>query len=63
MNKKKGYRITEGTLPAYVGGKQSVMDAADGIDLLLVQETNKAEYEGFCNALKADGYSVYVTRI
>ena len=36
---------------------------SDGIDLLLVQETNKAEYEGFCNALKADGYSVYVTRI
>ena len=63
MNMKKEYRITEGTLPAYVGGKQSVMDAADGIDLLLVQETNKAEYEGFCSALKADGYSVYVTRI
>ena len=63
MNMKKEYRITEGTLPAYVGGKQSVMDAADGIDLLLVQETNKSEYEGFCNALKADGYSVYVTRI
>ena len=63
MNMKKEYRITEGTLPAYVGGKQSVMDAADGIDLLLVQETNKAEYECFCNALKADGYSVYVTHI
>ena len=62
MNKKE-YRIKEGTLPAYVGGKQSVMDAADGINLLLVQETNKAEYEGFCNALKADGYTVYVTRI
>lgn len=63
MNMKKEYRIAEGTLPTYVGGKQSVMDAADGIDLLLVQETNKAEYECFCNALKADGYSVYVTRI
>ena len=60
---KKEYRITEGTLPAYVGGNQSVMDAADGIDLLLIQNTNKAEYQGFCDALKADGYSVYVTRI
>ena len=60
---KKEYRITEGTLPAYVGGKVTVMDAADGIDLLLVQDTNKAEYESFCAALKADGYSVYVTRI
>ena len=60
---KKEYRITEGTLPAYVGGKVTVMDAADGIDLLLVQDTNKAEYESFCAALTADGYSVYVTRI
>lgn len=60
---KKEYRITEGTLPKYIGGQQTVMDAADGIDLLLVQDTNKAEYQGFCTALKADGYSVYVTRI
>ena len=62
MNKKE-YRIKEGTLPAYVGGEQSVMDAADGIDLLLVQNTNKYEYQSFCNALLADGYTVYVTRI
>ena len=39
---KKEYRITEGTLPTYVGGKQSVMDAADGIDLLLIQERSKS---------------------
>ena len=62
MNKKE-YRIKEGTLPAYVGGEQSVMDAADGIDLLLVQNTDKYEYQSFCNALLADGYTVYVTRI
>ena len=61
MNKE--YRIKKGTLPEYIGGKQSVMDAADGIDLLLVQNTNKAEYESFCAALCADGYSVYVTHI
>ena len=61
MNKE--YRIKKGTLPEYIGGEQSVMDAADGIDLLLVQNTNKAEYEGFCASLLADGYSVYVTRI
>ena len=60
---KKEYRITEGTLPKYVGGSSTVMDAADGIDLLLIQNTNKAEYERFCNTLKAEGYSVYVTRI
>lgn len=60
---KKEYRITKSTLPQYVGGKSSVMDAADGYDLLLIQETNKAEYEGFCNALTADGYNIYVTRI
>ncbi len=62
MNKKE-YRIKEGTLPAYVGGEQSVIDAADGIDLLLVQNTDKYEYQSFCNALLADGYTVYVTRI
>ena len=60
---KKEYRIIKGTLPEYIGGNQTVMDAADGIDLLLVQDTNKAEYQCFCDALKADGYSVYVTRI
>ena len=60
---KKEYRIKKDTLPKYIGGKQTVMDAADGIDLLLVQETTKAEYESFCDALKADGYTIYVTRI
>ena len=60
---KKEYRIKKDTLPKYEGGKSSVMDAADGIDLLLVQNTNKVEYEGFCTALKNDGYEVYVTRI
>ena len=60
---KKEYRIKNGTLPQYVGGKQRVMDAADGIDLLLIEETTKNEYESFCNALKAEGYGVYVTRI
>lgn len=60
---KKEYRIIEGTLPSYIGGTQSVIDAADGYDLLLIQDTNKAEYEAFCNALKNDGYEVYVTRI
>ena len=60
---KKEFRIKKGTLPKYEGGKSSVMDAADGIDLLLVQNTNKVEYENFCSALKNDGYDVYVTRI
>ena len=60
---KKEYRIKKGTLPEYVGGKQTVMDAADGIDLLLVENTSKAEYEAFCSSLKTDGYVVYVTRI
>ena len=31
---KKEFRIKKGTLPEYVGGKSTVMDAADGIDLL-----------------------------
>ena len=31
--------------------------------MLLIQSTNKYEYESFCKALKEDGYSVYVTRI
>ena len=60
---KKEYRITSDTLPQYVGGTSSVLDAADGIDLLLIQKTNKAEYESYCKALIADGYTVYVTRI
>ena len=60
---KKEYRIKKDTLPQYVGGKATVMDAADGIDLLLVEDTTKAEYESFCDSLKADGYTVYVTRI
>ena len=60
---KKEYRIKKDTLPQYVGGKSTVMDAADGIDLLLVEETTKGEYESFCDSLKADGYTVYVTRI
>ena len=60
---KKEYRIKKDTLPQYVGGKATVMDAADGIDLLLVEETTKGEYESFCDSLKADGYTVYVTRI
>ena len=60
---KKEFRIKKGTLPEYVGGKSTVMDAADGIDLLLVEDTSKIEYENFCAALKNDGYAVYVTRI
>ena len=60
---KKEYRIKNDTLPQYLGGKSTVMDAADGIDLLLVEETTKAEYESFCDSLKAEGYTVYVTRI
>ena len=60
---KKEYRIKKGTLPVYVGGKQSVLDTADGIDMLLVQNTDKTAYESFCDALLADGYTVYVTRI
>jgi hypothetical protein len=60
---KKEYRIKKDTLPQYVGGKATVMDAADGIDLLLVEETTKGEYESFCDSLKAEGYTVYVTRI
>ena len=60
---KKEFRIKKDTLPKYIGGKSKVMDAADGVDLLLVQDTDKSEYETFCNTLKADGYEVYVFRI
>lgn len=60
---KKEYRITDSTLPKYQGGVSSVIDIADGVDMLLIQDTSKSEYEGFCNSLKADGYSVYVTHI
>ena len=60
---KKEFRIKQGTLPKYVGGKSTVIDAADGIDLLLIEDTSKAEYENFCEALKNDSYEIYVTRI
>lgn len=60
---EKEYRITDTTLPKYQGGISSIIDTADGIDMLLIQSTNKYEYESFCKALKEDGYSVYVTRI
>ena len=60
---EKEYRITDTTLPKYQGGISSIIDTADGIDMLLIQSTNKYEYESFCKVLKEDGYSVYVTRI
>lgn len=60
---KKEYRITKETLPPYEGGNSTVIDAADGIDLLLVQNTCQAEYNAFCEKLKADGYETYVLRI
>lgn len=60
---KKEYRITKETLPPYEGGNSTVIDAADGIDLLLVQNTCKSEYEAFCETLKSAGYEVYALRI